>query len=106
MKLLFDHNLSPSLVERLSDVFPGSEHVFQVGLDEVDDLTICEFAVENGLAVVTKDADYSELLSLRKTLPGLFGFEKAIALPERSRHFCVFIRNRSIRLTEMNRSNC
>jgi len=76
MRLLFDHNLSPSLVERLSDVFPGSEHVFRVGMDQVEDLAICEFAVENGFAVVTKDADYSELLSLRKTSTKLIWIRK------------------------------
>lgn len=67
MKLLFDHNLSPALADRLSDAFPGSEHVFRLGMDKADDLAICEYAVENGYAVVTKDADYSELLSLRRT---------------------------------------
>lgn len=76
MKLLFDHNLSPALVERLSDVFPGSEHVFLLGLDEADDLIICEFAVEKGFAFVTKDADYSELLSLRKTSTKLIWIRK------------------------------
>lgn len=34
MKLLFDHHLSPSLVRRLRDLFPGSEHVWNLGLDE------------------------------------------------------------------------
>lgn len=32
MKLLFDENLSPHLVEALSGEFPGSTHVRDVGL--------------------------------------------------------------------------
>ncbi|MBI2472649.1 MAG: DUF5615 family PIN-like protein [Planctomycetes bacterium] len=28
MKLLFDQNLSPRLVERLTDIFPNSTHVY------------------------------------------------------------------------------
>ena len=32
MKLLFDQNLSPKLTGRLADVYPGSEHVADVGL--------------------------------------------------------------------------
>ena len=32
MKLLFDQNLSPKLVNRLADLFPGSGHVQSVGL--------------------------------------------------------------------------
>ncbi|MFA6289264.1 MAG: DUF5615 family PIN-like protein [Opitutaceae bacterium] len=32
MRLLFDENLSPSLVTRLASVFPGSVHVRDTGL--------------------------------------------------------------------------
>jgi hypothetical protein len=28
VKLLFDQNVSPALVDRLVDLFPGSNHVF------------------------------------------------------------------------------
>ena len=31
MKLLFDQNLSPKLVNRLADLFPDSSHVQSVG---------------------------------------------------------------------------
>ena len=31
MKLLLDENLSPRLVESLSDLYPGSEHVENAG---------------------------------------------------------------------------
>jgi len=31
MKLLFDQNLSPRLVERLTDIFPDSTHVYLKG---------------------------------------------------------------------------
>ena len=43
MKLLFDHNLPPSLVIRLADLFPLSEHVFRLGLDRVSDLEVREY---------------------------------------------------------------
>lgn len=33
MKLIFDQNLSPKLVNRLVDLFPGSSHVQTEGLD-------------------------------------------------------------------------
>lgn len=69
MKLLFDHNLSPKLVRRLEDLFPDSRHVFELGLEFADDLTVCEYADENGFLVVTKDADYSELVELGKGSP-------------------------------------
>jgi predicted nuclease of predicted toxin-antitoxin system len=37
MKLLFDQNLSPRLVAHLADVFPDSQHVFQLGLGRASD---------------------------------------------------------------------
>jgi predicted nuclease of predicted toxin-antitoxin system len=69
MKLLLDQNVSPALVRRLADLYPDSAHVFTLGMGEADDISICEFAVEQGFVVVTKDADYCELLSLRQTPP-------------------------------------
>lgn len=61
MRLLFDENLSPSLVRRLSDVFPGSAHVHDLGLGSADDQAISAFAREHDYVVVTKDADFRAL---------------------------------------------
>jgi len=32
--LLFDQNISPRLIERLADLFPGSVHVSTLGMDK------------------------------------------------------------------------
>jgi predicted nuclease of predicted toxin-antitoxin system len=40
MKLLFDHNLSPQLANRFAGIYPGSQHVFLLGMDQVDDRQI------------------------------------------------------------------
>lgn len=61
MKLLFDQNLPPRLVDSLADAYPGSQHVAAVGLDRASDLAISKFAEEHDLTVVTKDADFAEL---------------------------------------------
>ena len=58
MKLLFDQNLSPALVERLADVFPQSIHVRDAGLASAPDEAVWRFALEQGLAIVTKDSDF------------------------------------------------
>src|SRR5579862_6035755 len=65
MKLLLDQNLSPRLIGRLADLFPGSMHVSQVGLDTATDIQVWEYARANGFALVTKDADFSDLSTLR-----------------------------------------
>ena len=60
MKLLFDQNLSPSLVDSLADIYPESVHVQSVGLDRADDRAVWDFARSQNLAIVTKDADFLE----------------------------------------------
>jgi predicted nuclease of predicted toxin-antitoxin system len=69
MKLLFDQNLSPKLVNRLTDLFPGSSHVQSVGLDCAVDNQVWEHARLNGFAIVSKDADYNNLSVLRGSPP-------------------------------------
>lgn len=69
MKLLFDQNLSPKLVARLTDLFPSSSHVQTAGLDCADDNQIWEYARRNGYAIVTKDEDYYNLSILRGCPP-------------------------------------
>ena len=64
MKLLFDQNLSPRLVNRLSDLYPDSNHVYPLGIDRVADKEVWEYARREGYLVVTKDADFSDLCML------------------------------------------
>jgi predicted nuclease of predicted toxin-antitoxin system len=60
LKLLFDQNLSPVLIEELQDVFPGSAHTEALGLARANDSSIWEYARKNGFTIVSKDADFSE----------------------------------------------
>jgi predicted nuclease of predicted toxin-antitoxin system len=64
MKLLFDQNLSPRLVKRLSDLYPDSNHVHPLGIDRVTDTEVWECARREGFPIVTKDADFSDLCML------------------------------------------
>lgn len=57
MKLLFDQNLSPKLVNGLADLFPGSRHVQSETLDCADDDQVWDHAKRNSFAIVTKDED-------------------------------------------------
>jgi predicted nuclease of predicted toxin-antitoxin system len=60
LKLLFDQNLSPKLIHRLSDLFPGSIHVRDVNLDRAKDREIWEYAKTNEFLIVSKDVDFTE----------------------------------------------
>ncbi|MEO6052149.1 MAG: DUF5615 family PIN-like protein [Pyrinomonadaceae bacterium] len=57
MKLLFDENLSHKLAERLAYLFPGSDHVRNIGMESADDPDVWELAVSNEFVIVSKDAD-------------------------------------------------
>lgn len=59
--LLFDQNLSPKLVDRLIDLYPASTHVSSIGMGSEFDRQVWEYARQNDLMIVTKDADFSEL---------------------------------------------
>ena len=61
MRLLFDENLAPRLVELVADLFPGSLHVSSVELGSTSDATIWEYAKVNGFVFVTKDKDFAYL---------------------------------------------
>jgi predicted nuclease of predicted toxin-antitoxin system len=60
VKLLFDENLSPRLIDRLSDLYPASAHVHQCQLGSADDAAIWEYAKSTGFALVSKDSDFAE----------------------------------------------
>ncbi len=59
MKLLFDHNLSPALVNCLQDLYPNSNHVYHLGLDQISDIEVWEYAQQEDFLIVTKDSDFS-----------------------------------------------
>jgi predicted nuclease of predicted toxin-antitoxin system len=69
MKLLFDQNLSPRLVNRLADLFPDSLHVHSVGLDCASDEEIWDYARFHSFAVVTRDDDFNHLSVVRGCPP-------------------------------------
>jgi predicted nuclease of predicted toxin-antitoxin system len=61
MKLLFDENLSPKLPKRLNDLFPHSLHVREVGMKATIDPIVWNYAKDNDLMIVSKDADMHDL---------------------------------------------
>ena len=60
MKLLFDQNLSPHLSRVLSNLYPDSAHVRDVGLRDAADAAIWSYAEQHGFVIVSKDADFQQ----------------------------------------------
>jgi predicted nuclease of predicted toxin-antitoxin system len=65
MRLLFDNNLSPRLVQHLMDIYPDARHVSAVGLDRASDLAVWNYAQTHSYIIVTKDSDFSDVSVLR-----------------------------------------
>lgn len=66
MKLLFDENLSPRLVDALIRDFPDSVHVHAIGYGGASDSEVWSYARVGNFIIVTKDVDFSD----RSTLYG------------------------------------
>jgi predicted nuclease of predicted toxin-antitoxin system len=76
LKLLFDANLSPRLVPRLAELFPGSIHVFDTDLVRYTlDEAIWEYARTGGYTIVTADSDFLEIAERRGVPPGIVRLE-------------------------------
>ena len=69
MKLLFDENLSPRLVQALGLEYPGSAHVRTLGLQGATDDAIWELARREAYAIVSKDNDFRQLSFLHGSPP-------------------------------------
>ncbi len=64
MKLLLDENLSRRIVPFIQGLYPNSTQVALVGLEQSDDKTIRQYAIDNDFVIVTKDADYYDMTVL------------------------------------------
>jgi predicted nuclease of predicted toxin-antitoxin system len=88
LKLLFDADLSPKLVGRLQELFPGSAHVFDTGLARsTADEKIWQFAAAEGFMIVTADSDFLDLARSRGTPPKVVYLENCDYLVTPPEHF-------------------
>ncbi len=94
MKLLVDENLSPKLPNRLSDLFPDSLHVRDVDMKATIDPIVWDYAKDNDLMIVSKDADMHDLSLVLETRRKLFGFVLGTVRPYRLKIYCVEILTR------------
>jgi predicted nuclease of predicted toxin-antitoxin system len=62
--LLLDNNLSPKLCRQLDIVYPGIQHVENVGLEDAPDNEVWDYAKSHNLAIVTKDSDFNQRVQL------------------------------------------
>ncbi|TDG37073.1 hypothetical protein EZJ43_02835 [Pedobacter changchengzhani] len=64
MKLLFDQNISFRILKLIQQIFPNSEQIRKLGLENKSDKEIWQFAGQNDFVIVTFDADFYEFANL------------------------------------------
>jgi predicted nuclease of predicted toxin-antitoxin system len=55
-----DHNVSPTLVRLLADVYPECTHVRELAMERAQDTEVWQHAAEHGITIVTQDADFHQ----------------------------------------------
>lgn len=71
MKLLLDQNISFRLVKKIEGIFPESEQVRRIGLENKNDRIVWEFAKRENFTIVTFDSDFYDLSLLLGRPPQL-----------------------------------
>lgn len=102
MRLLFDANLSPKLVGRLTKLFPDSIHVFDTGLAQfTSDEKIWEYAKSEGFVIVTADGDFLDLAEERGSPPKVIRLENC---NYRTARVEELLRHNAVRIAELEHS--
>ena len=65
MKLLLDQNISFRVVQLISGTFDSIQQVKQLNLVDASDSRIWNFALRNNYTIITFDADFIELSTLK-----------------------------------------
>jgi predicted nuclease of predicted toxin-antitoxin system len=61
VKLLLDQNISYRLVDKINLIFPGTEQVKRLGLENKTDREIWNFAKKEDFTIVTFDSDFNDM---------------------------------------------
>ena len=69
MKLLFDQNVSHRIITLLKKEFPEAQQVRNLNLENNSDSQIWLFARENDYCIVTFDADFIDIATLKGAPP-------------------------------------
>jgi len=69
MKLLLNENLSRRVIPFILEAYPDSTQIALLGMEQADDVSVWEYARQNGFVIVTRDSDYLDLSALRGQPP-------------------------------------
>jgi predicted nuclease of predicted toxin-antitoxin system len=103
LKLLFDANLSPKLINFLAELFPDSSHVFDLSLGQLTpDEVIWEYAGAHGFVIVTADSDFFQIAEKRGAPPKLVRLDNCNYKTARVEEL---LRRNAVRIAELEQSS-
>ncbi|MEC4004627.1 DUF5615 family PIN-like protein [Flavobacterium sp. SUN052] len=76
MKLLFDQNISFRIEKKISVVFEKSKHISSLGLMNVNDIEIWNFAKKENYIIVTFDSDFYDISLINGCPPKIIWIRK------------------------------
>ncbi len=97
MKLLLDQNISRRILPQITQQFPDSAHVYLLGLQEADDITIWDYAKKYNYTIVSKDSDFHELCLLNGIPPKIIWLRCG---NETNQFLCNLLVNKSAEIEE------
>ena len=69
MKLLFDQNISYRIIEKISNLFPGSLQEKQAGLQDSKNSDIWDYTKKNDFSIVIFNSDFNDLSMIKESPP-------------------------------------
>lgn len=69
MRFLIDAQLPPALARMLTEHGHTAEHVYDIGSGGATDRALWDFALDHDAALVTKDEDFYDMLTLSDASP-------------------------------------
>ena len=77
MRILLDQNLSPKLIRKLADIFPGLESVYHHNLIGTADPLIFRWTQQQGIhVIINSERDFVELAERLGSLPKVICIRK------------------------------
>jgi predicted nuclease of predicted toxin-antitoxin system len=107
--LLFDENISHRIILELKNTFFNCKHITDFSKSGIDDDEVWQIAKTNNLSIVTFDADYEDILSLKGFPPKViwlrFGNSSTKKIQKTLLHYSetivAFLKNESLGILEI-----
>lgn len=65
MKILFDQNISFRIISKIKHLYPEAKQIRELGLENLSDMEIWNFANKNQYTIITFDSDFFDISNIK-----------------------------------------